>query len=155
MQIHLSLVVGFEPQQAADLLRASVNNAGADVVLLVGIDAVQQFHAGSTQFRPDHGHVHRLRSLEDLLRLLIRSEGKTMMKSMSFISKARAQRTNNTNLPAEILPAGEERFRVHFCGLEKLVDAQRQLQAQPLLHPVVQKQDGQGGIFWEMGSKLE
>ena len=49
-----------------------MNDAGADVVVLVGVDAVQELHTGSAQFGADDGNVHRLRGLEDFLRFLVR-----------------------------------------------------------------------------------
>ena len=53
-----------------------MDDAGADVVLLVGVDAVEQLHAGAGQLGADHGRVHRLRPFEDLLRLLVRPKKK-------------------------------------------------------------------------------
>ena len=38
---YLSLTIRFEPQQASNLLSASMNNSGADVIFWIRIDAVQ------------------------------------------------------------------------------------------------------------------
>ena len=45
------------------------------------------------------------------------------------------------NLPAEIFPPSEERFGIHFCRLEELVDRQRQFDDEVLWCSVVAERE--------------
>lgn len=112
---NLSLPIGFESEKASDLLGTCVDDARTDVVLRVRVDAFEEFHSRADEFGANVRRVDWLRRLEDLLRFLVGA--------------------------AQILPARKESFRIHFRRLEKLVDHQRELQTEPLLHTVVQEED--------------
>ena len=60
-----------------------------------------------------------------------------------------------TDWPAEILPASEKGFRIHVGRLEELIDGEWQLEAEPLLHAVVQEQHRQRCIIWEAETENE
>lgn len=66
----MRLVVWLEPEQAADLQRLGVQDPGADEVVGVGVDALEQREAVADQLRLGGRLVHRQRSFEDLLGLL-------------------------------------------------------------------------------------
>ena len=78
---HLCLAVGLEPREAADLRLARVQDPGADVVLRVRVDAVQDPEAEAEQLRLALVRGHGALRLEDLLRLLRRSATRMLVSA--------------------------------------------------------------------------
>lgn len=67
----LCLFIRLETQQAAHLVGLRVDDSGANHIVRVGVDTVQQLHSESHQLVAGAGQIERLLSLEDSLRSLL------------------------------------------------------------------------------------